>query len=282
MFGDEKNLKDTTQNSLKDSSSVTVPYTQVVVAVGSYLKTDKLITALYMVTDILPENEPIKDKLRDLGLTVLSDSFSLLKDPSKAYDIENNVNEILSLLSISSSIGMMSEMNANILQKEFFELKKALGEHTDSKYKWLSEFLASRGESDDLEDTSNEFYKYEKSYQNNLQKNRFQGHPPANSFSKKKNQGQTERPNVFNKNLKDKKEILKDMKIEKHKRQDEIVKIIKENKAGLTISDIRSKGSASIKSCGEKTLQRELVSMVTGGVLKKEGEKRWSKYLLAE
>jgi hypothetical protein len=33
-------------------------------------------------------------------------------------------------------------------------------------------------------------------------------------------------------------------------------------------------------SCSEKTLQRELVSMVKNGVLDKMGEKRWSRYFL--
>ena len=39
--------------------------------------------------------------------------------------------------------------------------------------------------------------------------------------------------------------------------------------------------SPLIKGCSEKTIQRELLSMVKSGILKKEGEKRWSKYSLA-
>lgn len=36
-----------------------------------------------------------------------------------------------------------------------------------------------------------------------------------------------------------------------------------------------------IKDCSEKTLQRELLALVAQGVLKKEGERRWSTYRLA-
>jgi hypothetical protein len=36
-----------------------------------------------------------------------------------------------------------------------------------------------------------------------------------------------------------------------------------------------------IKDCSEKTLQRELLALVQQGVLKKEGERRWSTYSLA-
>jgi hypothetical protein len=45
----------------------------------------------------------------------------------------------------------------------------------------------------------------------------------------------------------------------------------------LTIKDFAQK----IKGCSEKTIQRELIVMLTSGVLKKEGERRWSKYFLA-
>ena len=72
----------------------------------------------------------------------------------------------------------------------------------------------------------------------------------------------------------------------KNKRREAIIFSIKDkmgtsiNFEGLTITDIKSIGQEVLVSCGEKTLQRELVSMVSDGVLKKTGEKRWSKYSL--
>ena len=72
----------------------------------------------------------------------------------------------------------------------------------------------------------------------------------------------------------------------KNKRREEIILAIKDkikdkvNFDGATISDIKSIGHGVLTLCGEKTLQRELVSMVSDGVLKKTGEKRWSKYSL--
>ena len=70
----------------------------------------------------------------------------------------------------------------------------------------------------------------------------------------------------------------------KNKRREEIILVIKDkmkdsqNFDGVTITDIKSNGHEMLASCGEKTLQRELVSMVSSGVLKKTGEKRWSRY----
>ena len=65
----------------------------------------------------------------------------------------------------------------------------------------------------------------------------------------------------------------------KKERREIIIKIIKE-KNTATITDIKNSASGVLISCGEKTLQRELISMVSDGVLKKVGEKRWSKYFL--
>ena len=36
-----------------------------------------------------------------------------------------------------------------------------------------------------------------------------------------------------------------------------------------------------ISGCSEKTVQRELGEMVASGILRKIGEKRWSRYTLA-
>jgi len=62
---------------------------------------------------------------------------------------------------------------------------------------------------------------------------------------------------------------------ERNKRREEIINIIKQKK-DVSVKDI----SAIIKDTSEKTLQRELVSMVEEGVLEKEGERRWSRYMI--
>lgn len=51
---------------------------------------------------------------------------------------------------------------------------------------------------------------------------------------------------------------------------------ILQKKDRINVKDVAS----VIKDCSEKTLQRELLALVAQGVLKKEGEKRWSTYAL--
>ncbi|MGH7250205.1 MAG: hypothetical protein ACREGC_04470, partial [Minisyncoccia bacterium] len=55
-----------------------------------------------------------------------------------------------------------------------------------------------------------------------------------------------------------------------------ILGIVKKNR-GVSIKDI----SAIIKDCSEKTIQRELASLISQGLVRKEGERRWSVYFAA-
>jgi DeoR/GlpR family transcriptional regulator of sugar metabolism len=66
---------------------------------------------------------------------------------------------------------------------------------------------------------------------------------------------------------------LKDIK---DKRQKIIIALVKKHRT-LTIKGF----TGVIKDCSEKTIQRELLALVARGVLKKEGERRWSTYSLA-
>jgi predicted HTH transcriptional regulator len=59
-------------------------------------------------------------------------------------------------------------------------------------------------------------------------------------------------------------------------RQNIILQLLKK-KPDVTIKDI----TQYIKDCSEKTIQRELIALISVGVLKRTGERRWSKYSLA-
>jgi len=79
--------------------------------------------------------------------------------------------------------------------------------------------------------------------------------------------GQTIRPSA---GLRTSVDIVKDS------RRARIQKLIKDNRE-VTIKDI----TTYFPELSEKTIQRELVALVSEGVLKKFGERRWSRYTLA-
>lgn len=60
-------------------------------------------------------------------------------------------------------------------------------------------------------------------------------------------------------------------------RRDRILSIIKD-KGHVTIKDV----STAITDVSEKTIQRELTSLISDGIIVKEGERRWSKYSIGQ
>ena len=64
--------------------------------------------------------------------------------------------------------------------------------------------------------------------------------------------------------------------VNKDARRLEIISFLK-GKSWTSIKDI----SDAISDCSTKTIQRELADLVQKGVLKKKGDRRWSRYLLA-
>lgn len=64
--------------------------------------------------------------------------------------------------------------------------------------------------------------------------------------------------------------------IKQKDRTERILAVVKNND-GISIKDITS----VIKDCSEKTIQRELVSLIEHGLVEKRGERRWSLYYSA-
>src|SRR3989344_5554841 len=83
-------------NSIKDFSTILGAGTSNMSVTLSYSKTNKLVTALYMVTDIMDTNEPIKNKLRTLGIEILSD-LSMSNMSKVTFDI-TKIEQVVSFL----------------------------------------------------------------------------------------------------------------------------------------------------------------------------------------
>lgn len=259
-------------------------------------KTEKLTTALYMVTSFLSDNEPLKWKLRERAVDLLS-GISNARN-SNTSEVENiyadhsfSVEEIVSLLEVAAASKLISEMNFSILKKEYLSLKSLIdsdeyAEKKTGRFIFSQNFFPKREE---LESVANEHKLLIKdntqesdatTEEENAtdskgqirsitphttpptpqgQKNNFIGRTPV-----KKTNLQTRTPRTF-----------KDIKAGKTNRRGLVLKLFKKNKE-LTIKDI----SREISGCSEKTIQRELIAMVSSGVLNKKGERRWSRYSL--
>ena len=241
-----KNLKDP-ENSLdviiKDTSTPI-----------SYTKTNKLITALYMVTDILDKDEPLKGKLRTLGTEIISDIHTA---PVNAL---GRIYQIMSFLDIAVALNIISEMNTGILKKEFSELEQSIKESNNHAETSVSTMNKQINLSD--------FFKAEVSLPKISPNRQRLGVQKGSTLMKA-----LSRVEMSDNNMSDRKSDV-EFGVLKKQRREEIMAIIKNSINGATITDIKNKATGPLISCGEKTLQRELISMVKDNVLNKTGEKR--------
>lgn len=228
-----------------------------------YKKTEKLATALYMVTNLFGDNEPMKWILR----TKISNLLSFIigfKDvlESREYEFSNEVKtkvlEVVSLLEVASRSGLVSPMNFSILKSEFMNLVHALG----SVRKEVGERTQFA-----LPKTFFDVPRTQTSHISHMQK--IPGHIDTENNPRYKGQNSSIDDSMSLANSRHS-DVFK-----KTNRQSIIINLLKKKK-DLMIKDI----AVVIRDCSEKTIQRELISLIEAGVLKKTGERRWSRYSL--
>lgn len=227
-----------------------------------YKKTEKLATALYMVTNLFGDNEPMKWTLRTKVSHLLSFIIGF-KDilESREYEFSNDVKtkvlEVVSLLEVASRSGLVSPMNFSILKTEFMNLVTS---------------LASLRK----EQQEGTHFAFPKTFFEVPQKN---DQNSSVSSSESHGSSEVEQSKSHTQHIKDTMSFKSDEaevgSFKKTNRQSIIVNLLKKKK-DLTIKDI----AQVIRDCSEKTIQRELIALIDAGVLKKTGERRWSRYSL--
>ncbi len=214
-------------------------------------KTEKIASALYLLSNLLSDSEPLKWRFRSIGLELVSDSVN----SKQAEKVSANLVRLISLLEVGRIAGLVSQMNFEIFKAE---LESVIGivevgpNNSSPKGLLLSDhFFAT--------DTARPIVNRSENFVSNV----------------------GTRPTV----LSDKMSVKKDTPKPKPNRQEIILSLLKTN--GQNSGDIANGGGlgikdfvAAISGCSEKTIQRELADMISKGQIKKAGEKRWSRYSL--
>ncbi|MEI6420012.1 MAG: hypothetical protein WCO30_00115 [bacterium] len=245
-----------------------------------YKKTEKLATAIYMLTGFFGEMEPVKNKLRQASLDMLSKGllFSSRSVAERVSAIEGFVAsalECLSILELARVASLVSSMNCEILVNEIENLiqvvEKNEGEVLSSRRSVLtSDFFTLPSE------LSKDKTFAENSFSNTGRSGSLSGANTTSAINEKvSNQSQLSKTFIKdNKTSVSDTAILKPI-VSKQDRGQQILSLMKKDVA-MTIKDF----TTTIRDCSEKTIQRELLALVSRGVLKKEGERRWSRYSL--
>ena len=224
-------------------------------------KVEKIVSAVYLITGYFPPEESLRWQLREKSLKLLSDTLSL-KDINLSYkdkvmsDIKGLILEIISFLEISFVANIMTEMNTVILKRELDFLLKFIDRGFNEVKQNDSQFL------------EHNFFKV-KGGNLSLESSSLEGE----ELTKRHYKGHTKLSFNLQSGLEKKQKISYSAK--KKTRKDDILKLFSKGQK-LTIKDI----SQVIDGCGEKTIQRELQVLMKEGIIKKEGERRWSQYSL--
>jgi hypothetical protein len=229
-----------------------------------FKKTEKITAALYLVSGLLKDEEPIKWELRDRGIDLLSSSFSASNSlPGDKNAVIQSLFtaalETLSLLNVAKISNLISDMNHRLLVHEIDNvvglLRDRLAESAENAGYVLSE---SFFKTPDLFSTG---FRLGNKTIGQKGSGYSKGHNPSFSDLDHTKEGVSKGHDLGS-----------DKKLQ---RQETIVSVLK-TQSNLTIKDF----AKVIRDCSEKTIQRELIELVNKGIVKKDGERRWSRYSL--
>lgn len=262
-------------------------------------KTERLVTGLYLVTDLINAQDPIKSRLRSSALAVLGHvtkvASSETNDIAREYSLSlNEVREVVSLLHVATFSGTVSEMNGRLLVEGFNTLSNALRKRRPT----FSGSLLVVEEDSSLTSVENHSVALPPTFvpkeegvgavfvEEDVKKEIVikpmqrgeelkTGEEDIKTFEQRVKKEDPVSSYHFQRGMTERKIPAGIFKARKQSRREQILGLFS---AGIDVSikDISSK----IKGCSEKTIQRELNALVFDHVLERIGEKRWSRYVL--
>lgn len=196
-------------------------------------KAERVVTAVYLVTSLMVDKEPLKWRIRDVSLETLSQAHS-----GSVSRVIDNVENLKNLISLANRSALISPMNSEMLQNGLQYIARMVS----GRAIFDEKFLISGNEVSALD--------HQKKDRNV---------PEEISVEKDVSKGQVHNfKKTFNR---------------KDKRRDKILEALR-RKRESSIKDI----ARAVKGCSEKTIQRELNTLIAEGKVNKKGERRWSVY----
>jgi len=266
-------------------------------------KTEKLLTAVYIISDHI-EDKPLQNKIRSNALELVSSMRCLncRMDQNLFKESLRLVDDLNSCINLAATMSFISAMNGEVISKVLTGLKDSISNCKTGFDKALDQLVMVSGEPASPELQRGEQKKIAAATTGKPALN-WKPAPKKEERVKVKPIVKMARPTlppVKEKHPLIKTEYLipanKDSEVSLSKghngqdngqiqekdngqpfgqkeRRDNIIALARELRE-FSIKDM----AAKLPNIGEKTLQRELVSLFEAGILKKQGEKRWVKY----
>ncbi|MDO8593884.1 MAG: hypothetical protein Q7R59_03235 [bacterium] len=212
-----------------------------------YKKSERLAKAIHLIAPAFAESVSLRNRIDAIAIGLVD--AAILPSGAARMALSRELLALSSVLSIARTGGLLSSMNAELIAREAHILLQEVAAYEEPRL-FLDEAPTLSGIAKKA-----------------ISQDSF--HSAAAS-----------RRTVLGTSAKYDKGHIKDIKevsdIHIKDRREAVLSVIK-NKGKASIKDI----STLIRGVSEKTIQRELSSLISAGMVRKEGERRWSVYSLA-
>ncbi len=237
----------------------------------------KLTTAIYLVSGLIPQTDPLRLSIRRFSIKLLS-LIGVTPAGHSLSEVSSEVSvlckKVLELLEIAFFSGYVSEMNFSVLKAEFDLFAHEIGGFAGGQENLSPDSLRIDATAFGLHTGTVAADTATKSASKSAPK----------SYSKLSSKDHDSSGLTVQKNLQNEFKNERNTLPSSSRNTSETKKISRKE---AILSIIKLKGAVSIKdvssvviNCSEKTIQRELTSLVSQGILKRTGERRWSTYSL--
>lgn len=263
----------------------------------------KITEALYRITDLFPDKEPLKWLLRNESVQIfqLFVLFSNTNDLAKKFScfekISPKINQITHTLELASLNSFAANINFEVIKREYENINNIiinnkfvshpLEDMDDLKLDTLSghktplSLMSDINENINGHNNGNEItYKTENAEKKNIENNIIEEKEIINNEENVKREAESLKLKEIKREIINEAEDRNNNKMDKNlsERADKIISIIKEKKdKKASINEIFD----FFNGISKKTIQRELAKLVFMGYLQMGGIKRWRIYKLS-
>jgi len=232
-----------------------------------YKKIERISLAVYLVSDFFDLRESLRWDLRSTVNNILENVFDLYEGKISKNNIYSDIIKLESLFTLAYQSRLVSDMNYEIIKEEIGRFRNevmiVITTHSRDKQTMITNTFFN------VEIPENTKQSFDKKTDNS-----HKGHSPIKNVFYKKDSIKKE-VKVNGAIKKNDKSLNLISQPKKSGRKEQILELIKKNQP-VSIKDI----SHSFEGVSEKTIQRDLTQLIDQGVLKREGERRWSTYSL--
>jgi hypothetical protein len=218
----------------------------------------KITAALYRVTDLLDEEEPLRKTLRRQGMHIL-DLVSGLESAHEAHaklealeKVLSTMTSITNVLSVAQEGGYVSQINFSVLQNEYYRLQKYIDDirlplmttRTGVESISISDNIIK-----DIKDKSKLLRTFKSSS------------VPSTEHSYELSTEERKSMRTPSSSI--------------NERQNRLQGLLKDKGGWLSVSEIAAFYGEGVST---KTIQRDLNELLSAGLIVAEGERRWRRY----